>query len=237
MVPKTVGSPRSAQHAPRPGPRTRELHGGGRAGVSPGGKGQLRARSGPSSQLQATPALHSALEPGLCHLPPARLCPWEGRRRGQVWAPSCQPPVSLPPALLLTRGSSLVHSQHLPPVCSFSSIHRTDFFALPPLSPTGLRTPSCQAFQRAASSRWEQLPAVAASVIPGVHTSASRFFRNLVNSCPQRPLWTHGVASGPARKALANPGRRPHSPRTGLRQGNGCGAAPPAARPPPSPPR
>ena len=98
MVPKTVGSPRSAQHAPRPGPRTRELHGGGRAGVSPGGKGQLRARSSPSSQLQATPALHSALEPGLCHLPPARLCPWEGRRRGQVWAPSCQPPVSLPPS-------------------------------------------------------------------------------------------------------------------------------------------
>ena len=171
------------------------------------------------------------------------ICPLQGYVHGRAGGGgrSGHHPVSLlchcPPALLLTRGSSLVHSQHLPPVCSFSSIHRTDFFALPPLSPTGLRTPSCQAFQRAASSRWEQLPAVAASVIPGVHTSASRFFRNLVNSCPQRPLWTHGVASGPARKALANPGRRPHSPRTGLRQGNGCGAAPPAARPPPSPPR
>lgn len=98
MAPRAAGSPRSAQRGPRPGPRTRELCGGGRAGVPPGGKGQLRARSCPSSRLQATPALHSALEPGLCHLPTARLCPWEAWRRGHGRASSCQLPASLPPS-------------------------------------------------------------------------------------------------------------------------------------------
>lgn len=153
MVPRAAGSPRSAQRGPRPGPRTRELRGGGRAGVPPGGEGQLRAWSCPSARLQATPALHSALEPGLCHLPTARLCPWEGWRRGHGRASSCQLPASLPPSPAPRPREQCGPFTDLLLVCGFSSIHRANFFALPLLSPTGLRTPSCRAFQRAASSR------------------------------------------------------------------------------------
>lgn len=87
------------------------------------------------------------------------ICPLQGYVHGRPGGGGTagHRPVSFPrhcpPAPLLARGSSLVHSQHLLPVCGFSSIHRANFFALPLLSPTGLWTPSCRAFQRAASSR------------------------------------------------------------------------------------
>lgn len=165
------------------------------------------------------------------------ICPLQGYVHGRAGGGGTagHRPVSFPrhcpPAPLLARGSSVVPSQ----TCCWSAAFPAS--TEPTSSPSLSSAPRACGLPAAGPSKGqplpgrEQLPAVAASVIPGVHASASRFFRNLVNNRPRRPLWTHGLVSGPARKALANPGSRPHSPRTGSVKGTD------AARPPPSPPR